>query len=204
MNSSKQFRLFPIIVVCIFFIQTAQAQQPAPPTNARAAALKAHEAELIYPIINGGTNTGVFPVTDVSFPFAHKGKCKLVFDLGQMAEKGKVNEGLEEVIRIINLHGAAGVKKENLDAYVVFHGPAVASFLDDDLFNKQFQVNNPNLPLIKQLQDAGVKLVVCGQTVGLRNMKLESLPDGTMKSYSARTAVSDLVQRGYMKYEIVE
>ncbi|HLO81492.1 MAG TPA: DsrE family protein [Chitinophagaceae bacterium] len=202
MNPSKTFRLLPIILVCIFFIQSVQAQQPAPPTNTRAAALKAREAELIYPIIKAGTSTGVLPVTDVSFPFQHKGKCKLVFDLGQMAEKGKVNEGIEEVIRIINLHGAAGVKKENLDVYVVFHGPAAVSFLDDDLFNKQFQVNNPNLPMVKQLQDAGVKLVICGQTLGLRNMKLDAFPDGTLKSYSARTAVSDLVQRGYMKYEI--
>jgi intracellular sulfur oxidation DsrE/DsrF family protein len=132
----------------------------------------------------------------------HKGKTKLVFDMGREAEKGQVNSGIEEVMRILNLHGAVGVKKSDLEVYVVFHGPGTASFLDDDLFNKQFQVNNPNLPLIKQLQDAGVKLIVCGQTIGLRNLNVAALPDGTLVSYSAKTAISDMVQRGFMLYDV--
>jgi intracellular sulfur oxidation DsrE/DsrF family protein len=200
MNSLKHYMKCILIIGSLFVIQHIQAQQPAP--SGRAAILKSREADLVYPLVKGSSSTGILPVTDVSFPFAHKGKSKLVFDLGYQAEKGQVNGGLEEATRIINLHTAAGVKKENLDVYIVFHGPAANSMLDDDLINKLFQVNNPNLALVKQLQDAGVKFVVCGQTIGLRKLPLEAFPDGTLKAFSARTALSDLVQRGYMIYDV--
>ncbi len=202
MNLLRQYRSFALIFACIFMSIGLQAQQK--PLTGRAAALKAKEALLIYPFFKGSTSTGVLPVDNPSLPYSHKGKCKLVFDLGYTTEKGQINGGIEEVMRILNLHGAAGVKKENLDAYVIFHGSATASFLDDDIYNKQFQVSNPNIPLIKQLQDAGVKLVICGQTLGLRSMDISSFPDGTLKAYSARTASSDLVQRGYMLYDVSE
>jgi intracellular sulfur oxidation DsrE/DsrF family protein len=202
MNPSRHYRYFTLIIACIAMTIGIQAQQK--PLTGRAAALKAKEALLIYPFFKGSTNTGVLPVDNPTLLYGYKGKCKLVFDLGYEAEKGQINGGIEEVMRVINLHGAAGIKKQDLDVYVIFHGPATASFLDDDLFNKQFQVSNPNLPLIKQLQDAGVKLVICGQTLGLRNMNISSFPDGTLKAFSARTASSDLVQRGYMLYDVSE
>lgn len=202
MKLLRPYRHFVLILACTLIAMGIQAQQK--PLTGRAAALKAKEAKLIYPFFKGSTSTGVLPVDSPTLPYSHKGKCKLVFDLGYSAEKGQVNGGIEEVMRILNLHGAAGVKKQDLDVYVIFHGPAAASFLDDDLFVKQFQVSNPNLPLIKQLQDAGVKLVICGQTLGLRSMDIASFPDGTLKAYSARTASSDLVQRGYMLYDVSE
>lgn len=200
MSSLKQYRSLVLIIACIYCAIGVQAQDK--PLTGRAAALKSKESQLVYPFFQGSFRTGVLPVEKPTLPYEHKGKCKLVFDLGFEAEKGQVNNGIEEVMRVINLHGAAGIKKSDLDVYVVFHGPATVSFLDDDMFNKQFQVNNPNLPLIKQLQDAGVKLVICGQTLGLRSMNIASFPDGTLKAYSARTASSDLVQRGYMLYDV--
>jgi intracellular sulfur oxidation DsrE/DsrF family protein len=192
---------FSLTFVAALLITSSALSQQKPLTG-RAAALKAKESMLIYPFFSGSINMGVIPVENPTLPYSHKGKNKLVFDMGREAEKGQVNAGVEEVMRILNLHGAAGVKKSDLDVYVIFHGPGTASFLDDDLFNKQFQVNNPNLPLIKQLQDAGVKLVVCGQTLGLRNLNIASLPDGTLISYSAKTAISDLVRRGFILYDV--
>lgn len=200
MQLVSKYRFIILAMIGSFFCITVLAQQK--PLTGRAAALKAKESILTYPFFKGSTNTGVIPVENPTFTYSHKGKTRLVFDMGREAEKGQVNGGIEEVMRIINLHGAAGVKKSDLDVYVIFHGPGAASFLDDDLFNKQFQVSNPNLPLIKQLQDAGVKLVVCGQTLGLRNMNVSSFPDGTLISYSAKTAISDLSQRGYVLYDV--
>jgi intracellular sulfur oxidation DsrE/DsrF family protein len=200
MNVTSVTRYLLTMFAIILITSSGSAQQK--PLTGRAAALKAKESVLIYPFFQGSSNFGVMPVENPSFPYMHKGKTKLVFDMGREAEKGQVNPGLEEIMRILNLHGAAGVKKSDLDVYVVVHGPGAASFLDDDVFNKQFQVNNPNLPLVKQLQDAGVKLVACGQTLGLRNMNIASLPDGTLLAYSAKTAISDLVQRGFMLYNV--
>jgi intracellular sulfur oxidation DsrE/DsrF family protein len=192
---------YSLTIVAALLISSVGLSQQKPLTG-RAAALKAKESMLIYPFFTGSTNMGVLPVQNPTLPYTHKGKTKLVFDMGREAEKGQVNGGIEEVMRILNLHGAVGVNKSDLDVYVIFHGSGTASFLDDDLFNKQFQVNNPNLPLIKQLQDAGVKLVVCGQTLGLRNLNIASFPDGTLTSYSAKTAISDMVRRGFMLYDV--
>lgn len=200
MQLVSKYRFIILAMIGSFFCITVLAQQK--PLTGRAAALKAKESILTYPFFKGSTNTGVIPVENPTLAYGHKGKTRLVFDMAQQAEKGQINEGIEEVMRIINLHGAAGVKKSDLDVYVIFHGSGTASFLDDELYIKQFQVSNPNLPLIKQLQDAGVKLVVCGQTLGLRNLNVSSFPDGTLISYSAKTAISDLSQRGYVLYDV--
>ncbi len=200
MSSFKTIRLLSLCIVGLMASLIGSAQ-----ANGRAALLKANEAKLIYPFIKGSTNTGVLPVENPTLPFDHKGTCKLVFDLGQEnkePEKGNVNEGIEEIMRILNLHVAAGVSKDKIDAVVVFHGPAAASFLNDDMYNKRFKINNPNLALMQALKDKKVRFVVCGQTLALRNLELSSFPAGTLKAYSARTAVSDFQQKGYASFDI--
>jgi intracellular sulfur oxidation DsrE/DsrF family protein len=87
---------------------------------------------------------------------------------------------------------------------VVFHGPAAASFLNNDMYNNRFKINNPNLALIQVLKEKNVRFVVCGQTLGFRGLDISVFPVGTLKAYSARTAVSDFQQRGYAFYDISE
>lgn len=199
MFSLKTIRLLFLCLIGSILAVGAVAQ------STRSAALKTNEAKLIYPFIKGGTNTGVMPVENSTLPFEHKGVSRLAFDMSQEnkeAEKGTVNEGLEEVVRILNLHVAAGVPSDKIDAVVVFHGPAAASFLNDDMYNKRFKVNNPNLALMQALKEKKVRFVICGQTLALRGMELSSFPAGTLKAYSARTAVSNFQQKRYAVFEI--
>lgn len=173
----------------------------------RTAILKANEAKLTFPLYKGSYEMGVMPVEDVSFPFAHKGVAKIAFDLSAAtpdSARGSFNSGLLEAMRILNLHAAAGVPKEKMDVVVVFHGPGAMSFLNDEIYNQRFKTNNPNLALVKQLQANGVKFVVCGQTAAFRGFTAASYVPGTLKAYSARTAISDLTQRGYMVYSLSE
>lgn len=173
----------------------------------RAAILKANEAKLVFPLYKGSVEMGVMPVENVGFPFAHKGVAKIAFDVSAAtpdSARGSFNSGLLEAMRILNLHAAAGVPKDKMDVVVVFHGPGAMSFLNDDIYNQRFKMKNPNLVLIKQLQDNGVKFVVCGQTAAFRNFTEASYAPGTLKAYSARTAISDLTQRGYAVYTLSE
>jgi len=175
--------------------------------NPRIAALKANEARLVYPLYKGAIEMGVIPAEDISYPFRHKGASKLVFDISAATAdslRHTPNAGLLEAMRILNLHVQAGVPKEKIDAVIVFHGPAAASFLNEEPYMKRFKVNNPNLALIRQLTDNGVKLVVCGQTMAFRNFTLDMFPPGTMKALAARTAVSDLQQRGHALFILSE
>jgi intracellular sulfur oxidation DsrE/DsrF family protein len=199
MSSTRTTSLLLTCLLLSVFAGDAAAQ------SSRSIALKANEGKLIYPLIKGSPNTGVMPVENPTLPYEHKGISKIVFDLHQdnkEAEKGTINEGIEEVIRILNLHVAAGVPKDKIDAVVVFHGPAAASFLNDEMYNKRFKINNPNLALIQALKEKKVRFVVCGQTLGFRGLDVSVFPAGTLKSYSARTAVSDFQQRGYAFFDI--
>jgi intracellular sulfur oxidation DsrE/DsrF family protein len=198
-------RLVILASLAILSFVTANSQNaPAPPAG-RSALLKANEAKLLFPLFKGSTNMGVMPVPDITMPYTNGQKTKIVFDLSQPTKdpsKGLTNEGIEEIMRILNLHVAAGVKPENLDVYIVFHGPAASSFLVDEKYNKQFNINNPNLALVQQLSEKGVKMVVCGQTVALRNLDMKAFPPVVMKSLSARSALTDLQSRGYVLYDI--
>jgi intracellular sulfur oxidation DsrE/DsrF family protein len=187
-----------VILVASFY--SLQAQN-------RAAILKANEAKLAFPLYKGAVDMGVMPVDNLSFPFAHKGVAKIAFDISAAtpdSARGSFNSGLLEAMRILNLHAAAGVPKDKMDVVVVFHGPGAMSFLNDEIYNQRFKMKNPNLALIKQLQDNGVKFVVCGQTAAFRNFTEASYAPGTLKAYSARTAISDLTQRGYAVYTLSE
>ncbi len=199
----RQSVLLTFLVFASFYLALAQ-NAPAAPVG-RSALLKANEAKLIYPLFKGSTNMGVMPVDDISMPYSGSKKCKIVFDLSQPTKepaKGLANEGIEEIMRILNLHVAAGVKPENIDAYIVFHGPSAASFLTDENYNKQFKINNPNLALVQQLNEKGVKIVVCGQTVAFRGLTMKDFPSLVLKSLSARSALTDLQSRDYVLYDI--
>ena len=187
---------YSFIIALAFLPFLLAAQQKAP---SRADILKAKESRLVYPFLKGSTNTGVLPIEQPSFPFVHKGTVKLVYDLTQPTSdptKGEVNQGLEEIIRQLNLQVAAGARK--LEAVVVFHGGAAQFMTGNETYKKKFNLENPNLPLMKQLMDKGVTFVVCGQTIELRDMKIEQFPEGVKRAYSARSALADLQSRGFV------
>src|SRR6266403_5742500 len=75
---------------------------------------------LIYPLVPG--HGGV-----VSLPRAaeqpRKG-AKAVFDITADAKPGEVNKGLEQVARLLNLYGAAGLTARDVKIAAVCHGAA--------------------------------------------------------------------------------
>jgi intracellular sulfur oxidation DsrE/DsrF family protein len=59
-------------------------------------------------------------------------------------------------------------------------------------------VDNPNLPLLRELHDHGVLLVVCGQTMVGRGMERADFPDFVQVSRAATVARATLAARGYV------
>lgn len=180
-----------------------KAQQPLSSAANRAAVLKANEQRLLFPFLKGSTNTGVMPVENVKFPFVHKGPLRLVYDLTQPTGdplKGELNQGLEEIVRQLNLQAVAGAK--HITAFIVFHGGAAQFLTNNEIYRKKFNIDNPNLPLVKQLMEKGVSFIVCGQTLELRGMTLDNFPEHIQKAYSARSALADLQSRGFVLFEI--
>lgn len=184
----------------------ALAQQPVTPAQQRAEMLRKNEARLIYPFVKGGIMTGVLPVSSVEMAVDKNKTCKLVFDFSYgspaLYAEGKVNPGLEEICRILNLHSGAGIPDNKLDIVIILHGPATMTFLQEAAYKQRFGTDNGNMSLLKALQAKGVQFVVCGQTLQLRELDPQKLVAGTKVAFSARTAISTLVSQGYVLFPV--
>ena len=114
---------------------------------------------------------------------------KAVFDIAQDPVPGSVNKNLVSVARYLNMHARNGVPVENLQLAIVVHGPAVKNLLDTD--------GNPNLELIALLQDAGVSIYVCGQSMAFGGFAKSEFANGVKIALSAMTMLTTLQSDGY-------
>ena len=96
---------------------------------------------------------------------------KIIFDVTQSSEdKSVTNKYIETAARFLNMHANAGMKAEQLHVAMTIHGGAWQDVLTNDAYKEKFGVDNPNLQLINQLTDAGVDVILCGQTAGARGL----------------------------------
>ncbi len=136
------------------------------------------------------------PVADTSFKTPKK--VKAVFDVYTSNEDNEeLNRGINTVARFLNMHIDAGVKKKNIKAAIVIHGKAGKDILTNAAYDKRYIVNNPNAELLKKLHNAGVQIIVCGQTVEFRRYKRDEILEFVDVSLSAITALVSLQSQGY-------
>lgn len=126
---------------------------------------------------------------------------KIVVDLKSSNDDFKsVNKGLNNVARMLNLHGVAGVPKEKLHIAVAVHYTATPIILDNIGYQKKYGVDNPNLELIEQLKDAGVELYVCGQSLVARDYAFENVNPQVNIGLSMLTVVTEKMMKGYQLF----
>jgi intracellular sulfur oxidation DsrE/DsrF family protein len=166
------------------------------------------EPKMVFPMIKGSKMTGVVPVDFITNAPDKGEKMKLVFDFTQStsnnAQSSHVNEGLEEVIRILNLHIASGLKRENLKAVIVFHSASILSIMNDEYYRKTYKSNNPNVDLLNQLLKNNIELVVCGQSILLREFSPDDFLPNIQFALSAKTTLSKYQNLGYILFDINE
>lgn len=140
----------------------------------------------------------VFDVPDSAFDFNKNVPYKAVSDLSETAEtEGDVNEGLESVARYLNMNVGSGIDAENLKFAVVVHGPAMQDLLSDEASNTRFKRANPNTALLNALNEAGVKIYICGQSAAYRGYTMEEMNPAVTLAISAMTAHVRLQAQGY-------
>lgn len=123
---------------------------------------------------------------------------KLVFRVSQAAATpGTVNPGLNEVARVINLYGSAGVPADRLDAVVAVNGGATPAMLDEPHYRKLFGTANPNLSLIQALSAAGVKVTLCSQALAWHHYSPAWVAAPVIRTPSALTTLTTLQNQGY-------
>jgi len=148
------------------------------------------------PIIEG--YGPVYPIADRDVPLPADHSYRVVFDAKSYAgEPSSLNKPLESVARFINMHGANGVRLENMDIAVVVHGPALAAVLSDGAYEERHGIANPNSILIAKLKDAGVRFYVCGQSMAFRDVAKDELAEPVEVALSAMTMFAYLPSAGY-------
>ena len=166
------------------------------------------EKKATYPVIKNSELSGVFPVMNVTEKADTSMKYKLLFNMTLWPKdsigRRKLNEGLAEIGRIINLHVASGVPRENLELAIVIHGGALNTYLTNDAFRKKFKTDNPNLDILRQFSDLHARLIACGQAEIFFSIPAENMIPEVKTAFSARVALSTYQLKGYTLFNMEE
>jgi len=199
-------------LLTLIFILTINALYSQTRDSAAAARrdslINAKMEKAIYPLIKIPKMGGVITINDPESLPDPKMKYKLMLNFTQAAtstvKKKEINGALAEAARIINLHIAAGVPKKNLEVVLIGHASGLFSLMNNAAYQKKFKIDNPNIPLINELQEAGVSFIVCGQAMNFLDIEKTSLLPGIQLAYSAKTTISTYGMKGFVLLDVNE
>jgi intracellular sulfur oxidation DsrE/DsrF family protein len=150
-----------------------------------------------FPIVKG--YGGIFEIKDATERPDPNLEYKILVDLTSQAENDKeISRWVDNVARLMNLHGLAGVPKEKIHVKVVVHGGGVFTLLNDAKYQEKYQVDNPNLKVYEALREAGAEIMICGQSMVMRKLSKEDLWPGVKIAHSALTTITTYVPQGYV------
>jgi intracellular sulfur oxidation DsrE/DsrF family protein len=122
----------------------------------------------------------------------------IVIEIEHPSEKpDSINWALYNVARLLNLHVMGGVPKEKLHVVLAIHGGAAFTVMDNDTYKEKFGVDNPNLKLLEELQEAGVKMFVCGQSITARKIDRFKMAPQIKVATSMLTTLTTYQLKGY-------
>ena len=164
--------------------------------------------DLVQRAMDGGMSTGplvedfgpVFTIDPGEVAFAPSDKeIKAVFEISIGADaRDKQDRSIANVARFLNMHARAGMPKDKLKAALVMHGGGTWEVLNNESYRERFGMDNPNLPVLEQLAEAGVDIYVCAQSAAGRKILAKEFATPTVKfAFSAMTAIVSLQRDGY-------
>jgi len=140
----------------------------------------------------------VYAVERPDFPTPTDESWRAVFDVSVGAETpDALNPRIETVARFLNMHAQAGVAPENMRLTLVLHGTAGKDSLRHEAYRSRYEVDNPNLELLAALEQAGVEILLCGQTAVHRGLARHELAPSVGVALSAMTVLVSRQAAGY-------
>jgi intracellular sulfur oxidation DsrE/DsrF family protein len=128
---------------------------------------------------------------------------KIVVEFRQKIEDPKeLHPFLENIGRMYNIHIYDKVPQDKLHVVVVIFGPASYCVLNNEAYKEMFKKDNPNLEAFKELKKAGVKVLVCGQSVVVHNIDPKTISSDVEIASSRFTAVSTCQMNGYALFQM--
>lgn len=123
---------------------------------------------------------------------------KVIFDVSSTSdEKNVINKNMVTAARFLNMHANEGMQLKQLKVAITVHGAAWKDVLSDAEYKKKFGVVNPNSKLIKELNKAGVDIIICGQTAKYRKIDRQVVMPEVKFALSAMTALIQYQSKGY-------
>jgi intracellular sulfur oxidation DsrE/DsrF family protein len=123
---------------------------------------------------------------------------RAVFDIGEYSDDySSINNRLVSVARYLNMHARNGVSVDDMHLAIVVHGGAVKNLMNDAAYEKRFGSSNPNLDLLLELNDAGVDVYLCGQSMTFGGVEKAELAGPVKVALSAMTMLTVLQSDGY-------
>jgi intracellular sulfur oxidation DsrE/DsrF family protein len=165
------------------------------------------ESMAYFPLINAGKFSGVLPVVGVDEIPSPKREYKLLFEFtlyNKDSTHEKIDPGLTEIARILNLHVASGIPVSHTHPVIVVHGAALYAIQNNELYQGKFKKDNPNSKVIHDLMKNGARFIACGQAMNFFDVKKEELFPGVKVSLTAQTVLSNYIGQGYVWYGISE
>lgn len=182
---SKQSVLF-IVLIGIFLCPVAFAKHPA--------------GFWQNPVIKDAGS--MHPLPHAAFQPDKSATYKALFVIDNNGKNPKdVNRGFEHVAMAVNVFASAGMPVSQLKFVVIVRG-AVPAVLDNAQYQKKFHVDNPNLKVIRELETAGVQVVVCGQAVAGSDYDYSSIDPSVKVALSGLSTIIILQHEGYALMEL--
>lgn len=140
----------------------------------------------------------VWPIENQTYPIAVDADFKVVFDIMNSPDSPtELNKSIETAARFLNMHAQQGVPLAKMKVALVVHNQASKDIITNAAYQNRYGVDNPNADLVRQLMDAGVQFIFCGQSSLSRNFPAKETIPGVQLSLSAMTALIQLQNNGY-------
>ena len=180
----------PLVLAATSVLATsvAGAADPAPPT--------------INPVI--ADYGAVVPLPEAAAQ--PRAGSKICVDLTAGGDRERPNPAIEKLARYVNLYAGAGKSPAAVEIAVVIHGEATLDILGDAAYAAAFGVKgNPNLKCLRRLREAGVRFLVCGQSLHGKGAAPEQIAsiDGEPVAELAVSALTAIVNRQADGYAMV-
>jgi intracellular sulfur oxidation DsrE/DsrF family protein len=126
---------------------------------------------------------------------------KIVFDIGKASPKiDEANPGLTFISRFFNTLAKGGVPADHRKFVVVFHQEGTEIALNNAAYKAlKDGHDNPNIPLIHSMKQAGVDFRVCGQGVFGKKIDMATINPEIQIDQWAMTTMMNLQLRGYIR-----
>jgi intracellular sulfur oxidation DsrE/DsrF family protein len=115
----------------------------------------------------------------------------------RLGEPTRPHQRLDAAARFVNMHAHAGVPSENIQLAIVLHGGGTQTALTNEAYRKRHSVDNPNLPLLNALSDAGVNIYLCEQSRIRSGTSPDEVAAPVKSALSAMTVIVNLQEDGY-------